>query len=79
MNFLECIDIAVQAGKVHPEKADIAKQAYQIALDEAKLTGVSDRVAENQAAVAAVDHITKAISVKRWQNVNEIRMAAKVF
>ena len=79
MNFLECIDIAVQAGKVHPEKADIAKQAYQIALDEAKLTGVSDRVAENQAAVAAVDHITKANSDKRWQKVNEIRVAAKVF
>lgn len=79
MNFSECIDIAIESGRLKPEKGVEAKEAYQTAYDEALFEGLSSRAADTRASAAAVDRLGKRTSDRKWAKINEMKAAAQIW
>lgn len=79
MKFFECIDLAIASGRLKPGKGNEAKAAWQTAYDEARFRGLSDRAADDAAAVAAVERLGKKTADEQWSKINEIRVAADHF
>lgn len=66
MSFSECIQTAVDTGRLGEKKAAEAEEAYQRHLD-----GLPGQ--ENRAAMKALEEITTLKNAKRWERVNELR------
>ncbi len=73
MSFLDCINTAVETGKLGKAKALEAGAAYEEAVAEGKAAGLSDSAAEAAASHASLKAVTELTNAKRWERINEMR------
>lgn len=79
MSFKDCIQSAVDAGRLGAKKAEEAFAAYDEAFASGKADGLSDDAAGDLAAGRSLDAITELKSARRWQRVNELRKAHTLY
>lgn len=79
MKFDECIDLAIAAAKIKPEKGEEAKAAYKSAFESRRRAGLSERAADDEAALLAVENLTKGATSAKWRKIHDIRAAADHF
>ena len=79
MTFVDCIRTAVTTDKIKPAKGAAAEQVYNNELAAALASGMSRSAAEDAAASAAVDAITKLTAEARWRRINEMRRTHEIY
>lgn len=75
MSFKDCLQTAVDTGRLAQSKADEAKAEFDEALEGGKAEGLSDDAAADLAADKALKQITTLKQAKRWERINELRKA----
>lgn len=75
MSWKDCITSAVEAGRIRPERGDMAHEAYDRAYARALAEGMDEGSADLKAADAAVEEITTLNKTKRWQRIKEMQSA----
>lgn len=75
MSFLDCINTAIESGKITEGRGAEARDAYDEAFARARNEGLNDSVAEARASEAAAEQIARAKGTKRWQRLNDMRAA----
>jgi len=78
MSFVNCIQSAVDAGRIRSEKGKEAIDAYNRTVDEMKAKGMGDREAADAAAMAATERLTKSKGDIRWRRLREMQAAYSV-
>lgn len=79
MSFKDCIATAVEDGRLAAKKAKEAERAYDEAFEAGKMEGLSDDAAGDAAAMKALEAVTELKAAKRWQRVNELRKAHRLY
>lgn len=72
MNFAECLQAAVSAGEVDPERAKLARDEWQKLVDRYEAS-MSPALARQQAADDMVERMTKEVVRKRHINVLQLQ------
>jgi len=75
MSFKDCIDSALQVGRVSADRAEKAKAAHDAELEKARLEGLDEATAELSAARAATEQLSTANATRRWQKLKDIQAA----
>lgn len=78
MSFVKCIQGAIDAGRIRPEKGKEAIDAYARTVDEMKAKGLGDREAADAASLAATERLTKSKGDLRWRRLREIQVAHEI-
>lgn len=79
MSFKDCIQTAVETGRLGAAKAAEAADAYDTAFAANKADGLSDDAAGDLASTQALEEVTSLKAAKRWQRVNEMRKAHTLY
>lgn len=79
MDFIQCIQAAIENGTIRPEKGEEVKQAYAEALAERERAGETGQAAKDQAAMDAVAFISKKTKAKNWERVRAIQKSAEIY
>lgn len=78
MSFLDCINTAVADGKIKAEKGDAAKAAFQRYYDDAIAQGTPEGKAVSDAALRSVEELATLTAEKKWQRVNQLKVAHRI-
>lgn len=78
MSFRDCIQSAVETGRVTERKGAIALAEYDAKLGERIAAGDSPIAADLAGAAAAVEHTTSLTSANRWKRINEMQRAHEI-
>lgn len=78
MSFLDCIRTAVADGKIKPEKGMAAEAAFQRYYDDAIAQGTPEAKAVSDAALRAVEEVANLNAVKKWERVNQLKVAHQI-
>lgn len=79
MSWRDCIQTAIETGRISSKKGGEAFAAYDEAFERATAEGAPEGEAAMRAADEAVKEITTLKAVKRWQRVNEMQRAHEIF
>lgn len=79
MSFIDCIQSAVESGRISEAKGGEGKAAYDEALADAIAEGLEPDAANLRAMQASVDSIAALKADKRWQRINEMKKAHRLF
>lgn len=79
MSFKDCIQTAVDSGRITEKKAREGFDAYDSAVSAAVAKGVSEDAAGLGAAAKAVEEMTNLKGAKQWQRINEMRKAHRIY
>lgn len=75
MSFKDCIDSALEVGRVSADRAAKAKVAHDDEFQKALLSGADEATAELTAARAATEQLSTANAARRWQKMKDIQAA----
>lgn len=73
MSWKDCIQSAVESGRIGEAKAQEALDAFDAEHGKALAEGMTEIAAETRAADAAVEAITTLKKAKRWERVNTLQ------
>lgn len=79
MSWRDCIQTAVDSGRISAKKGAEAHAAYDEAYDAAIAAGEPAGTADGLAALAAVQDITTLKAAKRWERVNVMQRAHEIY
>ncbi|WP_347137522.1 hypothetical protein [Paracoccus sp. SSK6] len=77
MNFADCLQAAVAAGELDPERAKLAQDRWRTLADRYESEGSSAADARQRAADDVVEGMTKAIQRKRHMTVRQLQVLQK--
>jgi hypothetical protein len=78
VNFLQCIQTAVDSGRLSEKKAAEVARAYEEAKTSAEAEGVTPDALDTTAALAALKATTQLKAAKRMQRLQEMRKAHEI-
>lgn len=78
MNFHDCIQTAIDTGRITAKKGAEAHGAYQRSYERAAAT-MSPAEAELHAAQSAMNEITSVKAARRWQRINEMQRSHELY
>lgn len=79
MSWRDCIATAVETGRITPDRGEEAYEAFDRAFEQATADGMEEGAAMLAAADAAVEEITTLKKAKRWERINTMQRAHKIF
>lgn len=79
MSFKDCIQTAIDSGRVGVKKGAEGLDAYDRAVADAVASGLTPDAAEISAATKATEEMTKLKGAKRWQRINEMKKAHEIY
>lgn len=79
MSWRDCIQSAIDAGRISAAKGSTAFDAFDRAYDDAIAAGEPEGTAMKMAADAAVEEITELNKVKRWGRINEMQRQHEIY
>jgi hypothetical protein len=79
MSFRDCIQTAIDSGRVTAGKGAEAHAAYDEAYDEGISAGLTEAEAVAKASDTAVEQITTLKAAKRWARINEMQRAHEIY
>lgn len=79
MSWRDCIQSAIDAGRISATKGEAAFKAFDEAYDEALAEGLPEGTALSRAADTAVERITELNKNKRWSRLNEMQRQHEIY
>lgn len=79
MSWRDCIQSAIEAGRISATKGATAFKAFDEAYDEAIAGGATEGEAVLRAADLAVERITELNKTKRWSRINEMQRQHEIY
>lgn len=79
MSWRDCIQSAIDTGRISAKKGAEAQAAYDEAFDRAVAAGEPEGVADGIAAAAAVEDVTSLKAAQRWEKINTMQRAHEVY
>lgn len=79
MSFRDCIQTAIDSGRVSARKGGEALDAYDRAFERAKATGEPDGIADTKGADFALSEITSLKAAKRHQRIAEMQRSHEIY
>lgn len=78
MSFRDCIQSAIDAGRVSEKNGQRAQEAFDEALERGLAEGLDEGTAAFQASKQAVESISNLDSTRRWQKVKQMQSAHQI-
>jgi hypothetical protein len=79
MSFRECIQTAIDTGRISSKKGAEAFRAYDRTFERSVAAGEPEGVADGIAAAKTLDEITTLKGARRWQRLNEMQRAHEIY
>ena len=79
MSFKDCIQTAVDSGRISAKKGLEGQDAFDEAYADAIEAGATPEKAQLNAQLKAVEAVSSAKAEKRWQRINEMQKAHKLY
>lgn len=79
MSWRNCIQTAIDTGRISAKKGAEAQAAYDDAFQRATAAGEPEGVADGLAAAAAVEEVTALKAAQRWEKINTMQRAHEIY